>query len=667
MNELNFAALAVKIGANIQDLQAKLVTASGDLKKFTKDNSESLRALGTTFTAMGAAIIGTYALMARTSTKFADEILIASKRTGIATDTLSRLKYVADQTESSFEAMTTGLKFLSRNMYEASQSNQTVIRAFADLGINITGADGKMKNLLDVFYEVADAAPNTAQAMALLGRGGQSLIPIFEMGSAAIKKMGLEATRIISPEDTKKLDDLSDKTRRLGDAFGGLSDSIMVTLAPALKDLVESLTGVIQGLQRFAKAHPDLTRNIVILVGALGILSLTLGTTLLLAGQFAVALNAIATASLLVKTGTIAAAGGVGILGAAFKSFLPILLALAAVKGFDWLLKQSPVYKKAMKDNADATDFVRIAVQKSKEEIEAEGKALKSSLEYFKIRKDIETQIQTLLLDTTALKIWSHNEEMKMKREEIEANDKLLAPEKKAALEELSKYDTAYKTSLKAAGGGLDEYNAKVEAIGASFLKIRGDAIDVFGEMPSIFEDTFGNVKSVMGDFFTDSFKGQLKDVGDYWQAFTESMRASFANMIADMVTRYLWGKAVGLVLNFFGGSAGTIAGGMAGGSVVNTGAQSAGGQSFTSAWSPPAGSYATGTDYVPHTGMYQLHEGETVGTKGERNSGITIINVIDEKLVPAILSKYPDAVLNIVNENLLRQGSTRKMIKREA
>jgi hypothetical protein len=64
---------------------------------------------------------------------------------------------------------------------------------------------------------------------------------------------------------------------------------------------------------------------------------------------------------------------------------------------------------------------------------------------------------------------------------------------------------------------------------------------------------------------------------------------------------------------------------------------------------------------------MYQLHEGETVGTKGERNSGITIVNVIDEKMVPAILARYPDAVLNIVNENLLRQGSTRKMIRKES
>jgi len=64
---------------------------------------------------------------------------------------------------------------------------------------------------------------------------------------------------------------------------------------------------------------------------------------------------------------------------------------------------------------------------------------------------------------------------------------------------------------------------------------------------------------------------------------------------------------------------------------------------------------------------MYQLHEGEKVTPSGEDSSGITIINVIDEKLVPAILSRYPDAVINIVNENIIRQGSTRKVIKKEA
>jgi len=44
-------------------------------------------------------------------------------------------------------------------------------------------------------------------------------------------------------------------------------------------------------------------------------------------------------------------------------------------------------------------------------------------------------------------------------------------------------------------------------------------------------------------------------------------------------------------------------------------------------------GSYATGTDYVPRTGIYQLHEGEAVIPKSQ-NNGNTYNIVIDAKNV---------------------------------
>ena len=82
-----------------------------------------------------------------------------------------------------------------------------------------------------------------------------------------------------------------------------------------------------------------------------------------------------------------------------------------------------------------------------------------------------------------------------------------------------------------------------------------------------------------------------------------------------------------------------------------------------------PWASFAEGTDFVPATGIYQLHRGERVVPSVENKSGsespMTIVNLIDPKMIPQILAQYPNAVLNIVNSDILRNGITRRVVKK--
>jgi TP901 family phage tail tape measure protein len=87
----------------------------------------------------------------------------------------------------------------------------------------------------------------------------------------------------------------------------------------------------------------------------------------------------------------------------------------------------------------------------------------------------------------------------------------------------------------------------------------------------------------------------------------------------------------------------------------------------FTPTPFPTFKGYAEGTDYVPYTGLYQLHRGEKVVTREDNvagGGGVTIVTLLDPKLVPEIMAQYPNAILNVVNADILRNGVTRRNIK---
>lgn len=84
--------------------------------------------------------------------------------------------------------------------------------------------------------------------------------------------------------------------------------------------------------------------------------------------------------------------------------------------------------------------------------------------------------------------------------------------------------------------------------------------------------------------------------------------------------------------------------------------------------WSSGLSSWAKGTSFVPRDMIAQLHRGETVVTAEKSRGGgegVVVITVMDESLVPSLLAKYPNAVLNVVNNDILSGGITERVIRR--
>lgn len=290
--------LLVQIRATANEWAAdiKAIQKEGkELEKSIKPIKDQAQEMGTAFAVVGGLIVGSFVAITKSTADYGDELNDARQRTGVAVEDLAKLGFAAEQSGSSFEGMTTGLKFLAKNMEDASSGGKKQKEAFDSLGISVTDATGKLRPAKDVFMDVADrfnhmedGAEKTAVAMDIFGKAGADLIPTLNSGRDGLEEMGEAAERtglVISGDTAEASDEFNDALAELIASTKGISIAIGTTFLPILKDFITIATDVVQGVKDWTKEHPDLVRA----VGALGVaLSGAGGLLLGLAGVLAI-------------------------------------------------------------------------------------------------------------------------------------------------------------------------------------------------------------------------------------------------------------------------------------------------------------------------------------------------------------------------------------------
>jgi len=317
--------LIVEITTDLTSMNVGLKAAETGVKNASGKIAEYTTKVGIIMTAMGAAITGAFAMMVKSSTDFGEELYRVSEQSGIAVEKLSELKYVAEQTESSFTAVAMSMKFLNRNIYEATEGNIKMNESFRALGIilkdEVTGqvmkADEVFLAIADKFKAMEDASAKTALAMQLFGRQGVSIIPVLNLGSEGIKKLSDEAHRlgiILTSENAKALDKFGDSTKTLKEAFGGLWLNISLLLVPALTKAVGLFTNAVVSLREFSQAHPVLAKNVTALAATFGVLMLAIGPLLIAIPPLIIMFATLNVAAAPIIAGVLLVAAAIGVL-----------------------------------------------------------------------------------------------------------------------------------------------------------------------------------------------------------------------------------------------------------------------------------------------------------------------------------------------------------------
>ena len=250
--EGSLGKLLVSIGTDTKDLATGLGQAQKQIQGFQQTANKVLGLIGFSLTA------GALMDLTKKTIEYGDQLNKMSEQTGLAASEIAKLKYVAEQSDTSLEAVAGTFRFLSRAMNEAKNGNAEAIQTFSRFHVEFQNADGTLRNYRDVMLDVADRIHNTsnqtvvlAESQKLLGRNVQQVLPLFKEGSEGIrrmtgeyeamqKKIGLTDAQINA--FAKNSDALGDSWKSLSTAFQFMLIEVLTPLIPKMEAFVKVLT-----------------------------------------------------------------------------------------------------------------------------------------------------------------------------------------------------------------------------------------------------------------------------------------------------------------------------------------------------------------------------------------------------------------------------------------
>ena len=188
---VDFDARSAKFAAELEKVQGSLRRIEGSAASLTR----GLNLLASVFS------VGVVLNYARAMFEAADAIGDAAARSGVAVESLSRLKFIAEQSDVEFGALTIGIKKFQQGLSEANNGTASAIKSFAAIGVEAAKIrnlpnEQQLASIAHRFRNVRNPAAQTRLAIELFGKAGQDLIPFLKLGSAGISELANEADRL---------------------------------------------------------------------------------------------------------------------------------------------------------------------------------------------------------------------------------------------------------------------------------------------------------------------------------------------------------------------------------------------------------------------------------------------------------------------------------------
>lgn len=268
--------------SSLGGLQGRIDAGNAAVGKFNERWGAALqttRMVGVGMTAVGGGIVGGLMAMTKQAANYGDEIAKASKKTGMATEDISRLRYAAERSGVGFGGLESALARMARSASEAAGGAEMYSEAYDRLGVSVTDANGELKGGEQLFREVAEGLKNVdnateraALAQEIFGRSGAKLLPLLNEGEAGIKKLGDRAEQlgmVLSGKAAKDSERFNDALEDLKDTGTTIAMTLGQTLMPTIAEIAEKVSEAVGRWREWSEAHPTL--NALIIKGALAL------------------------------------------------------------------------------------------------------------------------------------------------------------------------------------------------------------------------------------------------------------------------------------------------------------------------------------------------------------------------------------------------------------
>lgn len=190
------------------------------------------------------------------SAHFADDMLTLSVQTGLSTEALQELAYMASFVDVDMDTMLSSMGKLELAMFKAQDGTGDAADALNELGVSYKLGNGELRDYEKVFWDVIGAlgqveSPLEADRLAneLFGKSFKDLKPLIAQGKDGINKFKKEAHEmgaVVDDEGLEALGNMNDSFDRLDQSSQALGRQLGVALSPAITALADQLIAMTQ-------------------------------------------------------------------------------------------------------------------------------------------------------------------------------------------------------------------------------------------------------------------------------------------------------------------------------------------------------------------------------------------------------------------------------------
>jgi len=163
--------------------------------------ADGLKSVGKQWALAGSAGVGAFLGAAKVFADTGSQLDDMSQRTGASVEALSALKYAAEQSGTSLEAIETGVKKLSVNLAEATSGSKSAREKFDKLGLSWSdlakmSPEDQFVAIAERLSQITDPGQKAAATIDILGKSGAELIPLMNGGAKGVAALVDEAKRL---------------------------------------------------------------------------------------------------------------------------------------------------------------------------------------------------------------------------------------------------------------------------------------------------------------------------------------------------------------------------------------------------------------------------------------------------------------------------------------
>jgi hypothetical protein len=253
------------IGAQTKDFNR----AIGDMERQVKNSFGNInKALGGLLPALSVAtVVAGFTDMMNTAANYGEEMLLAAQKTGLTTDMLQDLNYLAKTTNSSLAGLETGLKKMNIAISDGLSGNSAAVENFKQLGLSIESlstmnTDQRFMAIAKAIAAIPDQADRVKAVVDMFGKAGADLLPLIE----SLHEIENMKPPKLTKEELQSLADAKESIEKLDNAWlifqGRLAATMFPSFNPWINDM-NTAVGVMEKLLGWWNQLPFAVKAII--------------------------------------------------------------------------------------------------------------------------------------------------------------------------------------------------------------------------------------------------------------------------------------------------------------------------------------------------------------------------------------------------------------------